>query len=503
MTEEQKKQLSSEITDGLPATQEVAITKVTPSKVDDNYHENSLSAIMTKIENADDAFLNSILAYSVYKDNLWTMQDLNKDLSEMTVQVDKALRDKNDFYNLKIWHFNKHFFKQIEPTFMKSIGKMKSEYGFDVDYEFKNGQYSARKDLAHAAVILSDHPSGHGKVLNVTFRGTEFSHLPSFIKDAYPDMSAYYQNFLPFEKAVIDYAKNPENNIKEIQVSGHSLGGAMVQEFLHRNPETKNIPPIKGFTYGSPGSKKNLFVKFLTIGYHAVRHQTFVIDKKSKEHDPRLNEFYHSNDPVPRLGFLGYRKNGTSHNLFDKMYEDSKAAKLENPSFLEKVPVFGKMVTYFKESILNKLQVRFHDSKRYTINIKGIIEEHYKLYPHMREEMNKKTAYWQEYLVQERAFMAMSIRYKTAFEKLIQEKNPNLTKEQTQERLLNMRAKFSYDSEAQMILARTNQDRMLTPTILGNSTVALDIKDPATHIKQLRKKYQSLMEQRSNYFKKI
>ena len=211
------------------------------------------------------------MAYSCYQDNLWTITEMKNDLSDMSVRFQNAMNDKNAFYNLKIWFFNKNFFKPIDDyKIMPSQGVYKSRYKFMVNYNFKDGQYSAMNDLAHASVLESDHPSGEGKVLNITFRGTEFSRLPAYILKAYPDMTAYYANFIPFEEAIMKYARNPANNIKEIQVSGHSLGGAMVQEFLHNNPPKNSEPEIHGFTFGSPGSKKHFFHKFATLGYQNV-----------------------------------------------------------------------------------------------------------------------------------------------------------------------------------------------------------------------------------------
>lgn len=490
---------------GLPNVQSFNINKLKQSS-QDIYNEESLTAIMNKIENADAAFLNSILSYSCYKDKLWTLEEINKDLSDMTVRVEKAMRDEEEFYKLKIWHFNKSFFKPINQfSFLQEQGRYKSTYGFDVSFTFKNGQYSAMDDLAHASVLTSAHPSGEGNVLHVAFRGTDFARLPAFIISAYPDMTAYYQQFLPLEKAILKYARDPKNNIKEIQVSGHSLGGAMVQEFLNRNQNDDDTPLIKGFTYGSPGAKKNLFVKFLNIGYHLIKHQTLVIEKEQKHHDERLNEFYHSNDPVPKIGLLGYKRNGTAHNLFDKLYEDSKEANLESSNFLEKVPLFGKMITYFKENICNKLQVRFHDSKRYTLNIKGIIDEHYKLYPYMSEDMNKKTAYWQSYLEQEKKFSYLSIRYKSAFEKLFKDENPNLNNDEIQEKLLNMRAKMRYDSEAHRVLSEKSPEKIRIHYPIGDKTsnIPSEIFESVNRLKNLREKYGPIISERSALFKKV
>lgn len=497
--------INSDLTfSALPVKQTFSLPLI--SKKTDLFDENSLPAIMNKISNADDAFLNSILAYSCYKEKLWTLDEMDKDLNQMSVRVENAMKDPNELYKLKIWFFNKSFFSRIKDHhFMASQGRQMTPYGFEVDYEFKNGQYSALEDLAHASVLTSQHPSGEGKVLNIAFRGTEFSRLPKFLLKAYPDMIAYYQNFLPFEEAVLKYARDPKNNIKEIQVSGHSLGGAMVQEFLNRNPEQEGTPPIHGYTFGSPGSKKNFFVKFLNIGYHLFKHHTLVIEKPSIHHDSRMNEFYHNNDPVPRIGMLGYARNGTAHNLFDKVYEDAKIAKLEKKGALEKLPLFGQFITYCRENVFNKLRVQFHDSKRYSLNIRDIIETHYKTYPYLTDQMNKKTSYWQSYVKIENNFRNLSIRYKTAFEQLFKEQYPSLNPEQINHKILKMREQMKYDSEATLILAKKHTNISYHEPYFGNGNTKLPLSDITEDIKErakaMRKKYAQEMDERASLFK--
>jgi hypothetical protein len=470
----------------------------------ESYYNDSLASVLKKVEIADDAFLNSCLAYCVYADNLWTITEMEKPLEEMTVHVQKALNDKSELYNLKMWHFNKNFFEKI-PDYNFSIragGSYKSDYGFMVNYEYLNGQYSALDDLAHATVLKSRHPSGEGYVLNLSFRGTEFSRLPAFILKAYPDMSAYYENFKPLEKAIMEYARNPENNIKEIQVSGHSLGGAMVQEFLKNNPAQPNDPVISGFTFGSPGSKKHFLHKMVTMTYHMIVNQKIVWDNEPGSKDNRLNEFYHSNDPVPRIGMLGYSTNGNMNNLFDKVYEDSQKANLEEVSVFEKIPAFGKLVSYFKENVTNKLKVRFHDSKRYTWNIRSLIEEHFKLYPHLTRAMKDKTQYWQEFCYQENAFKGLTIKYKSAFETLLKNENPNMDSKAITDKVLKMREEMKYDSEASLVLSRKLAgDSSYQQYISRNIVPSNQPADTAEKVKALREKYHPVLEERAKMFK--
>ena len=445
----------SKIENSLPFEQKIKLNSLSKNE---DYEEKSVNSILKKIEIADNALVNSELSYAIYKSNMWIIDDLNKDFTDMTVKVEEALNDTNQFYNLKLWHFNKNFIEKIKDKEINlpNLGTYVSKYGFVVNYEFLNGHFSAKNDLAHACVLRSKHPTKEGYVLHICFRGTDFKRLPEFIKDAYLDMSAYYENFKPLELAMMKYAKDPKNQVVELQVSGHSLGGAMVQEFLKNNPVSEDTPPIKGFTFGSPGSKKHFYHKFLSMGYHLVFHKKLVWSFNEQK-DERINEFYHNNDPVPKIGVLGYQKGGDGHNLFDHLYEENKLAKIDKPSFLERVPLFGKMLNSIKERIFNKTEIKFHDSKRYSINIKNLIENYYKSFPILADEMIEKTHYWKKYIEVENKFKGLSVRYKKLFEQIVNSQEPELNKISLQNKILNIRESMHYDSEAARVLSVSSQ----------------------------------------------
>lgn len=519
VSEEILNQPTPAIRENLPLEQVVS-TNLSDLHATEDYEDKSIKNIINRLDVADDALITSTLSYCIYDRNLWTITDINKDLTEMTVHIQKAMHDNDALYNLKMWHFNKSFFETIPDSHLglPSMGIYKSPtYGFVAKYEFKDGQYSAADDLAHACILRSKRHDG-GYNLHICFRGTEFTRLPAYIAKAYPDMSAYYENFKPLEQYIMAYAKNPANEIKEIQVSGHSLGGAMVQEFLKNNPANENELPIRGFTFGSPGSRKHFFHKFLTMGYHAVRNFNFVWDDKESSKDIRLNEFFHSNDPVPKLGLLGYRRSGHAHNLFDNVYSEAKKAKIEEQNWAEKIPALGKIVTYFKENFWNSWQVKFHDSKRYTMNLRNLIEKHYRAYPLLAEKFNEKTLYWQDYIFDERKFTSLSIKYRTAFEKMIKDENPTFTSQEINERMLNMREKMRYDSEASVKLSLQGQLKQSfdshfanrginalkaagEDTITFNSTITKE--EAALRSAELKGRLASTMEARKTYFKQV
>lgn len=89
------------------------------------------------------------------------------------------------------------------------------------------------------------------ETLTIAFRGTaslfntgDVSHWPAF--------DAYFASFLPLIDALGPYAR--AHGIEQVLVTGHSLGGAMVQDFL-ATPIAGISPDIeRGYTWGSPGA---------------------------------------------------------------------------------------------------------------------------------------------------------------------------------------------------------------------------------------------------------
>jgi hypothetical protein len=473
------------------------------------------------LQRTDDAMLNSILSFAVYERNSWMMTNMKSELSDMTAFVHEAMKDKEKMYSLKVWHFLKNTFEKIPDYELKipSEQVLTNRYQYETHFFFKDGQYSANDGLAHACILKSKNLDGDGNVLHISFRGTEFSRLIEYIKGPYLDMSAYYEHFKPLEKYIRQHVNNPFNHITEVHVNGHSLGGSMVQEFLKNNPPETFAVPIKGFTFGSPGSHKTWYHKFATVAFHALGRGVTVPKDNSDVNDDRITQFYHSNDPVPLVGLLGYEKGGNTYKLPDVAYEEAKQAKLEKQIFLEKIPAFGKLVTYFKESILNKFNTKFHDSARYIMNLRNQIENYYKEYPQLGEIFSaKSTKNWQNWIKCEREFGALSIKYKSAFEYLVKQDEPNLNKEEINNKILQIRERMKYDSEADAILARTGNienyykflinDKLKkeedgTHTNIALTAESLNNDLTAERVKKLREKYIEKMDEREVVFKKV
>jgi hypothetical protein len=491
---------------------------------------------MNIIKSADEAFLNSILSCAVYAQNSWMFTKLNSELSDMGEIFNDAIKNKDKMYDLKIWHFMKNTFKKIGGNELKlpSEGFFYTTYGYKVNFSLEDGQYSTADGLAHANILKSKDPKGKGNTLHLAFRGTEFSKLLKYVKGPYLDMSAYYENFMPFIESIRKYVNNPENNITELHVNGHSLGGAMVQEFLKNNPPESFSIPIKGFTFGSPGSEKKWYHKFSTLAYHTLLRGVplnFVLND-GITNDERMTQYYHNNDPIPLVGLLGYMKGGNNYALPDVSYKNDKEAQLEKQSFLEKNPVFGKLITGFKENILNKFNTKFHDSKRYIINLRNYIEN---------QEFSSNSTFinkdnltsWRKH---EKDFSTLSIKYKSAFEYLIKKQNPELDNDKVAKQLLEIRARMRYDSQSSLILSKfrnidknhgqrdsisdiienlyfengnlknkhfeINYAEEITEKNKRKSQITPDIDESVERIKRMRKLYEEKMEARAAIFKK-
>jgi hypothetical protein len=512
------------------------------------YMANEYKRREAAIKKADEAFLNSILSYAVYAQNSWMFTNLNSDFSDMGTELSDAIKNKDKMYALKVWHFMKNTFEKIpdHELGIPAERNFKNRYKYRTHYYFKDGQFSADNGLAYASILKSKNAKGDGHILHLTFRGTEFSRLNEYIKGPYLDMSAYYQHFRAMEIYIRDYVNNPANKITEIHVSGHSLGGAMVQEFLkHNSPEDFNVP-IKGFTFGSPGSEKKWYHKFVTVAYHTLGRGLSINNINSSSglkldnmNDNRINQYYHSSDPVPLVGLLGYMKGKNNYSLADIAYKDDKDANLEKPSFLEKTPAFGKIITYFKESILNKFNTKFHDSKRYIINLRNYMEQHYNDPEFGSVFALKHSTNWQNWRKHEKIFSTFSIKYKSAFEYLIKQGNPELDQDKITKEVLEIRERMRCDSQANVILSKfrntngsydydtrfftskqnleyignvglVNKHFKLEDSFTGMNTAnqlngeknPLDIDSSLERIKRMRKLYEEKMEVRAAIFKK-
>lgn len=447
-----------------------------------------------QLQQIDKAFLNSMLSYGVYTGRQWTLEKFdNKVQQEEFITkflVDSQLNDVTKLnmrkaYEVFLAMFNRETFEPVDIG-LPNYSKVQSEtYGYKYDFHYKSGDYEALDNLARAGVYRSQNADGT-YTLHLAFRGTDPNARPmkDFFSKAYLDMGAYYDSFKPLEKAVLEYAKDPKNNISTLHVSGHSLGGAMVQEFFN-SPAVKNCDlKLEGFTYGAPGSRKNFFYMLFPSMYHAIKHQKFTLLAKgafqflwTDNHtvDSRITQYKHVGDLIPKVGKVLYKFSGKNIWLKDQASRDFKAQDvLDGQEF---VPVYyssadrqadnmkkmKKMIEGHRLSWLDKSQnfvkrmfnFDFHDMLRYTFNLE-----------HKSKEILKENA---EVLVQSPGLM------------------PNLT------RFSNFRRSFNFKMDAfqhkDPLTQRLNAKAKVKQAMPGGTTATRLHPVVGIQIEKVRAKY--------------
>ena len=375
----------------------------------------------TNLLQHEEAFLNSLLSYGIYSGRMWTLDmDLKSPFHTQESKIDMLVReaitrDNNldsislrQIYEAYLYEFNKEHFTAIDLD-MPAYEEYKSQhYGYSTSFKTRTGYYETLDMLGAAGIFRTEKPDGTFK-LHLAFRGTDTNVRPfiDYVKGAYLDMSAYYDAFKPLEKAFLTYAQDPANNISEVHISGHSLGGACVQEFFKSDAVQKSGLNMKGFTYGAPGATKKSWYNILPATYHMVKHKKFmqlgiaalesvaqvVLDMspvKLKSYEAPITHYKHAGDLIPRAGSMSYKTRGENIHLNDKassQYSDEfvlsggKAEKelalLRAQEHIEKTGFFSELVTkasfYFLKNpplVLSKaVSFQYHDMLRYITNL--------------------------------------------------------------------------------------------------------------------------------------
>lgn len=156
-------------------------------------------------------------------------------------------------------------------------------FGKNNFYKFANAQAIVAVNDTDDALILA-------------FKGTDIKSLADWLEDIFY-INAYYYQFTPLPKS-IDYYLSQNPNIKNVYVTGDSLGAGAAEQYMYNHPDTASVS-FEAITFGSPG---------------------FVL-KGDAPHDERVTNVMHAGDPVPWLGHVvrGYKSIGTDMpmTLFD------------------------------------------------------------------------------------------------------------------------------------------------------------------------------------------
>lgn len=411
---------------------------------------NDFSKI-SNVSRDDMAFFNSVLSYGIYTDREW-MLGLNefgqKDAKSFDDAVTEAAFElfQNDAppkelmkrnYELYISAYIKNNFQKITIQEEESIEFGSNKYGYKTQCQFQESDYFALNNLARAGYFLSKNDDGTQN-LHLVFRGTDNKarDFMEFVGKAYLDMSAYYDAFKPLEEKILAFAQDPANNIKQVHVSGHSLGGAMVQEFFN-SPSVQNSGlDLVGFTYGAPGTDKKpihsaitetfhtikkvlktgkfsafkdlatntlspIFNKILpeslaignlisvsTLGFNFAEVIPPSVNTSQKNIDSRIFQYEHSGDLIPKLGAAAYNESGEEIYLKDVASKNAKETfmltgrkeeKQKHNFFSFMSNTFNWLVKKPIRFVKNMFQFEYHDMMRYVVNLEHkIITEHKK-----------------------------------------------------------------------------------------------------------------------------
>lgn len=379
----------------------------TNSELNEELNKKSLTDNLKKL---DRSFLNSVLSYGVYVKNASWYETWYKSKVENPNTIfnrDEFVRNDKNFNKEKL--YDRAFAALIANKLNTVNLDLKNEdqhisknYLYDFDSKYENGVYKSLNNLAGATAATSKNGDGT-HTLHVSFRGTDKDAQPflNFFFKAYLDMAAYYDSCKPFEEAVLKYAQDPNNKITKIEVSGHSLGGAMVQHFF-RSPEVKAAKlsqEIEGFTYGSPPAIANALYGFFPAIHHVLTKGNFknmmktafsIFSGEFLLKEERITQYQHVGDIVPKVGNLLMEKSGknivtlkdsaSSEDTVDYLLTGSKENKIPTSlskkstdikckSFLAMSEQAGKNV--FKDSmkfLIRMSQVVYHDMARYCVN---------------------------------------------------------------------------------------------------------------------------------------
>lgn len=152
----------------------------------------------------------------------------------------------------------------------------------------KGGLYSGdigSGDFDAQALVAETTLKGGTKVLALTFRGTD--DMANAIKGqtfTKSGLQAYYDGFSALLDAVVAHANKSSNGIDAVVVTGHSLGGSMVDLFMMQDRSRfSNKIDVQAVSVGSAGLVSSLVKNVDLTGYTAVAHDgDLVVDPSLK-----------------------------------------------------------------------------------------------------------------------------------------------------------------------------------------------------------------------------
>jgi Ca2+-binding RTX toxin-like protein len=202
----------------------------------------------------------SLKAYKKLMDSGWRPIDLKLNANDISYGEEIIAVDEHD---------------SLGPFDFDVIGSQ----NFIVTNKMEDGYYTNRNAAAFVARSKDS--------LVISFRGTNDNgdSNPADNDNAYsPDVdhwagkSDHYELFKPLIEAANTYVNDPVNGVSHVYVTGHSLGGAMVEAFINQAPHSVNLQ------------------------YHAVSFAAPIYGVIDDAYDSRLLRIEINNDIVPDAG---------------------------------------------------------------------------------------------------------------------------------------------------------------------------------------------------------
>lgn len=400
------------------------------------------STNISQVSRDDMAFFNSVLSYGIYTDREWMLglnefgqtndaKSFDEAVTEAAFELFKSNAPPKEImkrnYELYLSAYVKNNFSKVSINSKEEFEFCSPTYGYKTKCQFQESDYIALNNLARAGYFLSKNEDG-SQNLHLVFRGTDKKarDFSEFVGKAYLDMSAYYEAFKPLEEKILEFAKNPANNIKTVHVSGHSLGGAMVQEFFNSYEVKTSGLDLVGFTYGAPGADKKPLHSVVTETFHTVK-KFFKTGKFSafsdlalktiapafnqvlpgslafgnalsvgtggfdfaevipqinspvkRSIDDRIFQYEHSGDLIPKLGAAVYNESGREIYLKDIASQNVKETFMltgrreqnyKHKFFSFMSESFNLLVKKPIRFVKNMFQFEYHDMMRYVVNL--------------------------------------------------------------------------------------------------------------------------------------
>lgn len=186
-----------------------------------------------------------------------------------------------------------HWSEVISEKKSKTLSKDLINYLEDIEPRFSFGVFTSREDIRNEKDEIVDTK----RTFHIAFRGTEpdikqnnsnnFYELIKYFVVDYPNMAHHYEFLKPFVNEVINLSKY--SKINNMEITGHSLGGAMVDVFLAQNKNNENLDGItyKGFAFGNPfgNSTRNKIENFMkdSVGPELKKMLNHFINKDDQE----------------------------------------------------------------------------------------------------------------------------------------------------------------------------------------------------------------------------